>query len=661
MIKKLALLIVLLLVLAGVAVVIVPSMISPETIKAQLIQRLEAATGRKLSIEGKLALKIFPFIGVEAEKVSLSNPEGFGNNAFVTVGALQVNVALLPLLHQDIQVNSFVLKEPVIRLEVNKAGKQNWDFSPTEVEKGLEKKPLDQKSVASKESGFAPKNLSLSDIEISDGSLFYTDAKGTQKIEKLNAKVNLQNMTAPLDVKADALWQGKKVDVVLNLNSLGSLTAGKASQFTANISSDVIAVNAKGTLEGERVTAKAAIKSASLKALAGWLNPKAAPMATPAALALDVNSDVTCANKVCELSNVALALDAIKATGSGTVNMSGAVLGIGLQVKTGVLDVNPFLEAAKKASLMPAFVNDAQAAEGHWSTDAIDLSGLKAANVNAAVQADGILFRQFTIGATTLKLDLKNGALDAQVVDAALYDGKGSIALNVNGAATPASYALTATLKGIALEKLLKDAADMDRLSGKADITFTSNGHGKSQADIISTLAGSGKFNVADGKIQRVNLLDMVHNISSAFAGANAGSQSTDFSDMSGSFIITNGVLVNNDLLIAMQGARVNGQGNVNLPAYTINYRLAPQTYSTTQDTTTGKTVEKAGVQVPILISGSLDNPKFQPDVQGVLKDALSDPTKFKAALKNSSGDIKDQLKQPKDAIKNLKSLFKKN
>lgn len=657
MIKKLLLLVVVLVLLLGAAIVIVPSMISPETIKAQLIERVNAATGRKLTIEGKLALKVFPFIGVDVEKVSLSNPAGFDDKAFVSVGAMQVNVALMPLLQKDIQVNSFVLKEPVIRLAVNKAGKGNWDFAPAEVEKGLGKTPLDEKPKASKEGGFLPSNLRLSDIEIQDGSLFYTDAKGQQKLEKLNAKVNLRDISAPLDVKADALWQGKTVKVALNVGSLQGVLSGKASTFAVNVASDVIAVDAKGNVEGQNVTAKAGIQSSSLKALAKWLNPKGQPMATPATLALDTAADVKCAGKACALSNFSLALDNIKATGDAKLNMAGAVPALSMHVKAGELDFNPFMEAAKHASAVSYLVSDAEAAGGHWSNDAIDLSGLKAADVDAVVETTGIVFRQFKIGATTLKAVLKGGKLTADVKDAVLYDGTGSIRLVADGGVSPGAFELHSTLKGIALEPLLKDAAAMDRLSGKADIDFSAAGRGRSQADIISSLGGNGKFSVANGQIQRVNLLDLLHNISGAAGGGNG---TTQFTQMGGSFTIAQGVITNNDLLIALQGARVNGQGNVNLPAYTINYRLTPQTYSTKDDATTGKTVERAGVQVPILISGSLDGPSFQPDVRAVLTNALSDPKAFKESLKNSRGDIKEQLKQPKDAIKSLKGLFKK-
>lgn len=652
--KKLLMFVVVLVLLLGAAVVIAPQFISPEMIKAQLVERVKAATGRDLTIEGKLELKVFPFIGVEAEKVSLSNPAGFDDKAFVSVGALQVNVALMPLLSKDIQVNSFVLKEPVIRLAVNKAGKKNWDFAPQEVEKGLQKTPLDKEPKTAKEEGFAPKNLKLSDIEISDGALFYTDKSVTQKLEKLNAKVSLKDMSAPLDVTADALWQGKQVKLSTHVDSLQNVLSGKASGFAANVSSDVIAVDAKGNVEGDNVTAKAAVKSSSLKALSAWLNPKGAPMGTPAALALDTSADVKCSGKVCSLSNFVLAVDDVKATGEAKLNLAGAVPAISMHVKTGVLDVNPFLEAAKTASIMELFVSNAQAAGGRWSTDAIDLSGLKAADVDAVIETSGILFRQVKIGATNLKAVVKAGKLTADVKDAALYEGTGSITLVADGAVSPGSFELRSALRGIALAPLLKDAAEMDRLSGKADIDFATGGRGRSLADIVFSLVGNGKFSVANGQISKVNLLDLLHNITGA---GNAGG-TTQFTRMDGSFTISQGVISNNDLLIALQGARVNGTGNVNLPAYTINYRLSPQTYSQKEDVATGKTVDRAGVQVPILIAGSMDNPSFQPDVGSVIQNALSDPKQFKEALKNSRGDIKEQLKQPKDAVRNLKGLL---
>ena len=98
-----------------------------------------------------------------------------------------------------------------------------------------------------------------------------------------------------------------------------------------------------------------------------------------------------------------------------------------------------------------------------------------------------------------------------------------------------------------------------------------------------------------------------------------------------------------------MTGMNVTGKGDINLPAYTINYRLTPQAAGKGQD---GKAA--GGLSVPVVISGSLDNPQFMPDVGSAIQNVLKDPTQ----LKNTERSVKDAFKNPKDATKNLKGLL---
>lgn len=647
MIKKLMLLVVFLLLLAGAAVLLAPALIPAETVKAQLMERVRDATGRSMTIDGRLSVKLFPFIGVEAEQVTLSNPEGFGTEPFLRVGALQVNVALLPLLKKDIQVDRFVLRDPVIRLAVNRAGRGNWEFRPAQATAAPGDAPGAPAAAAA-----GLKGLRLSAIEIRNGALYYADAAGgKQALEQLDATLSLRDIAAPLEVAASALWQGRQVKARLSFDSLQSAAAGKPSAFTADVAGEAVQIKASGTLAGDTVRGKASVVSPSLKRLAAWLAPQAPPMATPATLALEARADVACSGRQCALDALTLALDAIRATGRATVSLAGAVPKLELRLKAGVLDVNPFLAAASTAvdplaALFP-LISEAHAIAPRWSTETIDLSGLRAADVDAVVETTGITFRQFRIGATALNATVKGGRLSAAIRDAALYDGTGSMTLS---AEAEGRYGLDAALTGIALEPLLRDAAGMDRLSGRADIRLASSAQGRSQAQIISSLAGKGSFSVADGRMKRVNLLELLRNIGTGGAG------DTAFSQMGGSFTLSRGILSNSDLLLVMPGLRVKGEGVVNLPDYTIQYRLTPQTYSTPQ--AAGGTMRE-GAQIPVLISGSLDNPSFTPDVNAVLQQAITNPQQFKEQLQNSRKDLKEQLKDPKAAIKDIKGLLK--
>jgi AsmA protein len=233
MIKKLMLLVIFLMLLAGAAVLLAPGLIPPEVVKAQLIERVRDATGRSLAIHGPLSVKLFPFIGVEAEQVTLSNPEGFGTEPFLSVGALQVNVALLPLLKKDIQVDRFVLRDPVIRLAVNRSGRGNWEFRPAQATAAPGDAPAAPQA-APAEAGL--KGLRLSAIEIRNGALYYADAAGgKQTLEQLDATLSLRDIAAPLEVAASALWQGRQVKARLTFDSLQTAAAGKPSAFTADV------------------------------------------------------------------------------------------------------------------------------------------------------------------------------------------------------------------------------------------------------------------------------------------------------------------------------------------------------------------------------------------------------------------------------------------
>jgi uncharacterized protein involved in outer membrane biogenesis len=88
----------------------VPYVISADTIKGPLILKIQALTGRKLRVDGALRVKFFPLAGITMEHVTLSNPAGFDDAApFITLKSLDVGVAVMALLHNDIQIRQMVM------------------------------------------------------------------------------------------------------------------------------------------------------------------------------------------------------------------------------------------------------------------------------------------------------------------------------------------------------------------------------------------------------------------------------------------------------------------------------------------------------------------------------------------------------------------------
>jgi len=265
------------------------------------------------------------------------------------------------------------------------------------------------------------------------------------------------------------------------------------------------------------------------------------------------------------------------------------------------------------------------------------VSFLNSANVNANIKSDGVVYRKITIGKTPVSVKLENGKLNLAITNAVLYQGTGTINISADSAN---AFEMNAAFKGVQAEPLLSDAAITDKFSGAADLDLNFNSHGHSQKEIISALAGNGSFKINNGELKGVNLGDMLHNVQSAFGVAgNDASAKTVFTALNGTFTATAGVITNKDLTANTSGVNVAGQGDVNLPAYTISYRLTPQVVTSAKDAT-GKATQKQGLAVPVVIEGSLDNPKYRPDVGSVLQNALSNPSQFKDQLKNSKGAL---------------------
>src|SRR5690606_1816924 len=115
-----------------------------------------------------------------------------------------------------------------------------------------------------------------------------------------------------------------------------------------------------------------------------------------------------------------------------------------------------------------------------------------------------------------------------------------------------------------------------DSLSGKTNLTLTANSRGNSIASLIHGLSGSAEIAIADGAIKGVNLGQMARNIKSAFR-AEKTVEKTDFASLTATLKMTNGIISNDDLYMKAPFLRLKGNGTINLPAYTINYRLLPE------------------------------------------------------------------------------------
>ena len=603
------------------ALVILPSLVPADKIRAELVAQVKAATGRDLTIDGKVSVSAFPSLSVQVNSVALSNPPGFQGKDLVRLGALDVRLKLLPILSGKVEVDSFVLVDPVITLEVDRQGRANWVFDTAKPAAKAEAKPAESK--ASSGGGAPLSDISLGQVRIDNGKLSYIDAKaGTrEEIDGINLAIELKNLDNPLKVKGGLKYHGKQIDLGADVAKPRALLDGTATPAELSVATEAVKLGFKGEAAVANVKGDIDLSVPSVRGLVLWATGKPLEAPGTALGPFSLKGKLAAAGTKVSLTQTAIALDAIKANGDFSVETGGARPNLKGKLDVEALDVNPYLPpeqpAGKGGAAAPAG-GSSPAAKSDWSDATIDASGLKAADVDFALSVGSLTVKQIKVGKSALRLILDNGRLTADLSQLDLYKGAGKGKFVLDGSQN-GSVGLDAafTLKGLAAEPFLKDAAGFDRLEGTGNFDVQVTGRGKSERALVSSLTGKGALSFLDGAIKGINLAEMVRNVTTAFTGGGS-SQKTDFAELGGTFTITNGIVSNKDLALKSPLLRVEGAGTVELPPRTVHYRIEPKAVASLQGQ--GGKSDVGGISVPVIVEGPWENLSFRPDLEAMVK-----------------------------------------
>lgn len=627
-----------LVVLVIAALLIAPFLIPVDTYKTQIARAVEDATGRKLAINGDFSLSLLPNVALEANDVTFANPPGYPEPQMATLQQLVVELQVWPLLSGDVKVDSFVLVKPVIHLAVNEQGQPNWQFATKP------QKPEPAESEEGDGGGPAITQLSLGDVRLADGLVTYRDAKtgAHYELSDINMSVSLPDLDSPFAADGSLVWNDEKIGVKVESDQLRPFLTGEPAMLSASVDSQPINLGYQGSVTtGKQLQAEGDVdlNVPSIRELAAWTGNPIQAGGTGLGL-LEITGKVTVLGKAYSFTDAKIALDNMNATGNLTAETGGQKPYVKANLDVDQLDLNPYLPPPAEGKPGDAEEDGQQQGEkapSGWSEEPIDLKGLNAANADLELAVGGIRLREIRVGRSALGVSLKDGLLVADLKELNLYQGKGKGSLSLNGRGEVPAVEASFAIEGVQAQPLLTDAAGFDNLEGTGQFDLKVATKGGSQLAMVRALDGSGAVLFTDGTISGLNLAAMVRNVTSAFADAEAGKpQKTDFGELSGTFRIDDGILKNDDMRLLNPLIRVKGSGTVNLPQRTIDYRMVPTVVASLE----GQGAEGAatGLAVPVIIKGPWTNLSYKPDLENVIKDIASDPTK---ALKGAEETIK--------------------
>jgi AsmA protein len=256
-----------------------------------------------------------------------------------------------------------------------------------------------------------------------------------------------------------------------------------------------------------------------------------------------------------------------------------------------------------------------------WSTTPIDLRGLNYVDAKLKLSAAELNILGGRFGPADVEGSLAGGVVKATIGNLGAYDGQASGEVVVDATSGNPAYALHGDLTGMRALPLLQNLAGFDKLDAKMQAKLALRSSGASQQAIMSNVSGSAFLIFRDGAIRGINIAQMIRSlIANPLSGWQPSPElSTDLSQLSASFQVEHGQATTSDLNLIGPLVKVTGGGTIDLGNKALALRVEPKLVLTTEGQ--GRTSDPVGLGIPVIIDGPWAQPRFYPDVAGVLDD----------------------------------------
>lgn len=610
----LALLAVIVLVVIAIGVAIL--VIDPNTYKPQIEKAVEDNTNLDLILAGDIGWSIIP-LGLELNDVEAT----LDGERLVRLDQLIAQVDFWSLIAMSPKVNTFVLDGLDARLSVAEDGTGNW----TRVMPEPETTTGDQAPAGTSETETAaePLNFNVEDIRITNAQVHYDDLSTGQSIIledfSLSASQIALGQKFPLELAFRFATGEPEFDVEGRINAQLSANqalnefevSGLDSQFSlsgapfgdetvqarltgslnANTKNEtatltefraafanmelITNLNVSGFGNQPAVSGNIKIPEFSLKQLLTTLGQDAPETEDPDVLnAIAFSTDIGGPSGKVELNNLNITVD--DTTFEGTASYALGNSAIGLNLTGDQFNADRYLPPASEETeaSTEGSTTTAETAEA----DLLPLETLRELALDINLGLGELIISNLNIANIKTVVTANKGLLKVNEFSGKLYYGDFNANVTLDARTDNPKWAITNRVNNVQTLPLLTDLANVDLLSGAANMNMNINTQGNRISAIREQAKGEINFNLAEGKFTRMNMTRMacqgVALVNGETLTATDWGDSTPFNDMKGTLKIDGNTLNNTDLVAALAGMELRGDGMVDLKASELDYKI---------------------------------------------------------------------------------------
>ena len=475
------------------------------------------------------------------------------------------------------------------------------------------------------------------------------DLQGIPSLKGFQVEATTKNVTALARFVGTALpFDAKKLGATsVNLRADGSVLKPTVQTHVVTAGATVSANGVVSVLPvGDLFDLNMKIAHPDLARLLRVLGVNYRPAGKLGALALTTQASGT--PTLVNLQKLSGSLGKLKFSGNADVDLNDSVPAVSANLNTGAVILDNFLPAKSSAHLddetweglkrRPAAWPGPDLSErtsplikvatgGRWPADPIDLSVLKSFNADVKLKSPLVAYSKYLFENVDVAAQVKDGTLETQRLVARLFGGL----LNGNARVTAAKSNEVATvfdITGIQIANALKSVTGNATASGQLNAKMNVTAAGQSVEEIISSLAGTGGFNMTNVDATAgakgsafagiYNLLTSLNQLGSSRSGNKA--------DVSGSFQIAQGIARTNDIKLASALGNGSAQGTVDLAEWLLNIKGQIELQQSALTQILQAKLRRGASPVGFVLSGPLDSPNVKVDTGALLGGSVPIP-----------------------------------
>ena len=573
--------------------------------KPQIVDAVMQSTGRTLEIDGPVDVKVGFSPRLVLTDLSFQNAEWASRPQLAKLKRLEVQVALIPLLSNEIEIKRLILIEPDILIERDSKGRSNLAFTP----------PKETPSKETEETKAAgPPQLVFNDVRIENGRLEYRDGRSGKAYV-----VNLKSFTAeadstddPMDLNVDGAYNDEPFSIQ---GKIGPLS--KIMEASGGWSLESQLLNSRGGLFRQRDRKNSPESALDLQVAAEVPEPDKLEKVIPGGFPLNKPVSLTghavqTGESAYRISDLLLKLGDNDLTGSVEIDLNQTPVLVNADLTSQKFDFRKL--AKSKKSEEKSGKGSKKRAGKVFPDDALPYEALKNVQGNIKIAASKLIMSGLAVNDLKAEFSIKDGRLDVKPFSAAIGGGTMTAEMSMAALKKDGELKLSVKADGVSLGQMFKEMNAPAFMTGVIDVDISLSGKGKSVADVLAKSNGHTGLTLSGGRVNNghIELLGAALS-TSLFRMLNPLEKRTSYTQIRCgvlNFRVKNGIAVSRAIVADTPSMTVVGEGIVNLRNEAMNISLKP----VPKDGIAGFSLSPGQLAKAFRLQGSLTRPHLALD-----------------------------------------------